>query len=142
MKTRGPYELKNLMERSHYTVTLLNHIQDYGSPIDISRYTNMEHPKKAFTYGAHDLVAKEKSYYRKNLLKPLWARNVVILPLEDVHHLQVLWLSPLLEMTQTGRKPCLVYNFPWRGLKNVSISLLQRRQWVWMGTTPPVRLHT
>ena len=33
-----------------------------------------------------------------------------------VKYMQGLWISPLSEITQKGRSPCVIYNLPWRGL--------------------------
>ena len=41
----------------------------------------------------------------------LWAGHVALFLLSDIQHLLGLWLPPLAETHQTGRKPILLYNF-------------------------------
>ena len=48
----------------------------------------------------------------------LRAGNVAIFPLAYVHHLEGRWLSPLVEIPQTGQKSRLIYDYLCSGLND------------------------
>ena len=72
---------------------------------------NASNLDKTVSYGSHALALKEKYFFRKELAYQLRSVHIVIYPLAKVQHLEGLWLSPLSEMTQTGRKTRLIYDF-------------------------------
>ena len=73
----------------------------------------------AMAYGAQSSAKKEKDFVRKELAELLQEGHVTIFPLAAVRHLQKLWISPLATITQTGRKPRLIYDFSWSGLNEL-----------------------
>ena len=60
-------------------------------------------------YGSHYSMVKEKSFVRKDIFDHIREGNVAISSLEDVKHLQVLWISPLDTIPQAERNPRLIY---------------------------------
>ena len=48
------------------------------------------------------------------------AGHVAVLPLVAVNALHNLWLSPVAVILQVGRRPCLIFDFTWSRLNDVS----------------------
>ena len=97
--------------------TILNYRREHVVLIDMTRGINRSKLKRALKYGAHYSAVKEKDFVRKEISKQLRAGHVAIYPLEDVKHLQGIWISPLAAIIQVGRNPRLIYDFSWSGLK-------------------------
>ena len=73
-------------------------------------------PDKSVIYVAHALALKEKSSIRKELVKQPKVGHIAIFPMEKVLNHKGLWLYPIEEIPQRGRKTRLLYNFPWSNL--------------------------
>ena len=45
---------------------------------------------------------------------------MAVSPLEAVNYLYNLWLSLVVVTPQVGRRPCLIFDFTWSGLNDIS----------------------
>ena len=73
---------------------------------------------RAIRYVSHSSAKKATTFVRKELQEQAQAGHIALFPLRAVCHLPKLWLSPLAAIRQRGRKPRLIYDFSWSGLKN------------------------
>ena len=72
---------------------------------------------RAILYGAHSSATKETTFVRTELAEQARAGHISLFPLQAVRHLPRLWMSPIKAILKRGRKPCLIYDFSWSGLK-------------------------
>ena len=91
-------------------------MQVHGVPITAERGMTEQELKKAILYGAHFSSTKETTFVRTKLAEQARAGHIFLSPLQAVHHLPQLWLSPFTVIPQQGRKPRLIYDFAWSGL--------------------------
>ena len=71
---------------------------------------------RAILYGAHSSATKETTFVITQLDEQARANQISLFPLQAVHHLPRLWISPLATIPQRGRKLRLIYDFSWSGL--------------------------
>ena len=109
VEARGPHELNKPPRNPHPATALLEHMRVHGVPIKTERGMTDTELTREIWYGAHSSATKETTFVRKELQEQARAGHIAIFPLRAVRHLPKLWLFPLADILQRGRKPRLIY---------------------------------